>query len=71
MTTMRSAGVGAEQICLRDWPPDVRDLLLLARRMLAFHGQEPALRMAHLPAALRDHSGSVARAGSGKEPRCR
>jgi transcriptional regulator with AAA-type ATPase domain len=43
-----------EALCLYDWPLNVRELLLLARRMLALHGHEPALRKAHLPASLLD-----------------
>jgi two-component system response regulator FlrC len=38
-----------EWLCLHDWPFNVRELDLLARRLLALHGQEPALRRSHLP----------------------
>ncbi|MES1166273.1 MAG: sigma 54-interacting transcriptional regulator [Verrucomicrobiota bacterium] len=39
----------AETLCLYDWPLNVRELLLLARRLLSLHGGEPTLRRAHLP----------------------
>lgn len=38
-----------ESLCLHDWPANVRELELLARRLLATHGLEPALRRRHLP----------------------
>lgn len=41
-----------ERLCLHDWPRNVRELELLARRMLAVHEFEPELRVEHLPAEL-------------------
>jgi DNA-binding NtrC family response regulator len=41
-----------EQLCLYDWPFNVRELDLLVRRLLAFHGHEPLLKRSHLPAHL-------------------
>jgi transcriptional regulator with AAA-type ATPase domain len=38
-----------EQLCLHDWPFNVRELELLARRLLAVHGAEPTLTSAMLP----------------------
>ncbi len=38
-----------EQLCLYDWPFNVRELDLLVRRTLALHGSEPVLRREHLP----------------------
>jgi two-component system response regulator PilR (NtrC family) len=38
-----------EALCLYDWPLNVRELLLLARRLLALHGHEPVLKRTHLP----------------------
>jgi transcriptional regulator with PAS, ATPase and Fis domain len=38
-----------EQLCLHDWPFNVRELDLLARRLLVLHGHEPLLRRSHLP----------------------
>jgi len=39
----------AEALCLYDWPLNVRELLLLARRLLGVHGSEPMLKRSHLP----------------------
>jgi transcriptional regulator of acetoin/glycerol metabolism len=41
-----------EALCLHDWPDNVRELELLARKLLAVHGHEPTLRRQHLPAEL-------------------
>lgn len=41
-----------EALCRHDWPYNVRELDLLARRMLALHGSEPLLRVEHLPERL-------------------
>jgi transcriptional regulator with PAS, ATPase and Fis domain len=41
-----------EALCLHDWPENVRELELQARRLLAVHGHEPTLRRQHLPAEL-------------------
>jgi two-component system response regulator FlrC len=38
-----------EQLCLHDWPFNVRELDLLARRLLVLHGHEVLLRRSHLP----------------------
>jgi transcriptional regulator with PAS, ATPase and Fis domain len=38
-----------EQLCLHDWPFNVRELDLLARRLLVLHGHEELLRRSHLP----------------------
>jgi transcriptional regulator with GAF, ATPase, and Fis domain len=38
-----------EQLCLYDWPFNLRELDLTARRLLALHGTEPVLRRSHLP----------------------
>jgi len=38
-----------EQLCLYDWPSNVRELDLLARRLLVLYGGEGALRRTHLP----------------------
>ena len=43
----------AEQLCLYDWPFNVRELDLLARQLLALHGEEPLLRRAHMPERFR------------------
>lgn len=38
-----------EALLLYDWPLNVRELVLLARRLLALHSQEPVLRRGMLP----------------------
>jgi transcriptional regulator with AAA-type ATPase domain len=38
-----------ERLCLHDWPFNVREIDLLARRLVALHPDEPVLRVAHLP----------------------
>jgi transcriptional regulator with PAS, ATPase and Fis domain len=38
-----------ERLCLHDWPFNVREMDLLARRLLVLHGSEPTLRRSHLP----------------------
>jgi transcriptional regulator with PAS, ATPase and Fis domain len=39
----------AEAVVLYDWPLNVRELVLLARRLLALHAHEPSLKKIHLP----------------------
>ncbi len=43
-----------EQLCLYDWPFNVRELDLTTRRLVALHGHEPMLRRSHLPGEVRD-----------------
>ena len=38
-----------ERLCAHDWPFNVRELVLLIRRLLVLHPDEPALRAEHLP----------------------
>jgi len=38
-----------EELCLHDWPFNVRELELVVRRMLALHSHEELLRRSHLP----------------------
>jgi transcriptional regulator of acetoin/glycerol metabolism len=38
-----------ERLCLHDWPFNVRELVLLVRRIMVLHGSESTLRAAHLP----------------------
>jgi transcriptional regulator with PAS, ATPase and Fis domain len=38
-----------EALCLHGWPENVRELELVARRLLAVHGHEQTLRHQHLP----------------------
>ena len=41
-----------ERLCLYDWPCNVRELVLLVKRLSALHGDEIRLRSAHLPARM-------------------
>jgi transcriptional regulator with AAA-type ATPase domain len=47
-----------EALCLYDWPLNVRELVLLARRLLGLHGRDPMLRKAHLPERILGHGAS-------------
>jgi len=38
-----------ERLCAHDWPFNVRELVLLVRRLLVLHGGEATWRAAHLP----------------------
>jgi transcriptional regulator with PAS, ATPase and Fis domain len=42
-----------EQLCLHDWPLNVRELATLVRRLLVVSGHEPCLKPGHLPARMR------------------
>jgi transcriptional regulator with AAA-type ATPase domain len=42
-----------EQLCLHDWPLNVRELATLVRRLLVLNGHEERLKVAHLPSRLR------------------
>ena len=41
-----------EQLCVYDWPFNVRELELVVRRLLVLAGHEPVLRRHHLPARV-------------------
>jgi transcriptional regulator of acetoin/glycerol metabolism len=41
-----------ERLCVHDWPLNVRELVLLVRRLLVFYADEPSLRAGHLPARI-------------------
>src|SRR3569623_693720 len=41
-----------ERLCVHDWPFNVRELVLLVRRLLTLHAQVPTLRAEHLPARI-------------------
>ena len=68
-----------ETLCLYDWPLNVRELALLARRLLGVQGHEPVLRKSFLPERMlrRGPDGQPAAAAStsdeasagGKQPR--
>jgi transcriptional regulator with AAA-type ATPase domain len=38
-----------ERLCLHDWPFNVRELVLLVRRLMVLHGGESTWRASHLP----------------------
>jgi transcriptional regulator of acetoin/glycerol metabolism len=44
----------AERLCLHDWPFNVRELVLLARRLLTLHGGESTLHAGHLPQRIAE-----------------
>jgi len=54
-----------DTLCVYDWPLNVRELLLVTRRLLALHGREPTLRRSHLPRRIleRTHHQSELPAG--------
>ena len=45
-----------ERLCLHDWPFNVRELLLLARRLMVLHGGESTWRASYLPERIGDPS---------------
>jgi transcriptional regulator with PAS, ATPase and Fis domain len=50
-----------EQLCLYDWPFNVRELDLLVRRLLVLHGHEPVLRRSFLPEHILDRRAAAAK----------
>ena len=75
---LREAGAGQfpdldyrfiEQLLLYDWPLNVRELALLARRLLALHGSEPMLRRSFLPPRIQQ-AGRAAADGGQDRTRC-
>jgi transcriptional regulator with AAA-type ATPase domain len=55
-----------ERLCAHDWPFNVRELVLLVRRLLVLHAGEASWRAAHLP----ERMGSVRpEAPAGSQPR--
>ena len=45
-----------ERLCLHDWPFNVRELLLLVRRLLVLHAGESTWKASYLPARIGDLS---------------
>jgi sigma-54 dependent transcriptional regulator, acetoin dehydrogenase operon transcriptional activator AcoR len=45
-----------ERLLVHDWPFNVRELVLLVRRLLVLHGGESTLHAAHLPERMGDSS---------------
>ena len=60
-----------ETLCLYDWPLNVRELALLARRLLGVQGHEPVLRKSFLPERMlrRAPDSQPPAAGAGKQAR--
>lgn len=56
-------GAFVERLCLYDWPFNVREVDLLARRLAVLHAGEPRLRAMHLPERLHA-MGHAAKAAS-------
>ncbi len=50
----------AERLCLHDWPFNVRELVLLAKRLLTLHGSDVTLRAQHLPERIAGLAASLA-----------
>jgi transcriptional regulator with AAA-type ATPase domain len=48
----------AESLCMHDWPFNVRELVLLAKRLLTLHGSEVTLRAQHLPERIAGGPGA-------------
>lgn len=48
-----------ERLCLHQWPDNVRELDLLARRLLTFHGSEAVLKRRFLPENMRSLAGEA------------
>jgi DNA-binding NtrC family response regulator len=66
----------AERLCLYDWPFNVRELVLLAKRLLVLRGDSSTLRAEHLPEPMTasptkpvgSSPSSAARPGKSTEP---
>jgi DNA-binding NtrC family response regulator len=55
----------AERLCIHDWPFNVRELVLLAKRLVTLHGSDVTLRAQHLPERI---AGMAATAGATAMP---
>jgi len=58
-----------ERLCVHDWPFNVRELVLLVRRLLTLHAQLPTLRAEHLPARIGGTEPAAAPPGAAAAPR--
>jgi transcriptional regulator with AAA-type ATPase domain len=47
-----------ERLCLHDWPFNVRELLLLVRRLMVLHAGESTWKASYLPTRIGDLSGT-------------
>jgi len=50
----------AERLCMHDWPFNVRELVLLAKRLVTLHGSDVTLRAQHLPERIAGTGGGPA-----------
>ena len=58
----------AERLCMHDWPFNVRELVLLAKRLVTLHGSDVTLRAQHLPERISGTAGSAGGAGASSLP---
>ena len=58
----------AERLCLHDWPFNVRELVLLARRLLTLHGGEGTLHAGHLPKRIVEGAIDIVAPGAAAKP---
>ena len=58
----------AERLCVHDWPFNVRELVLLARRLLALHEPDTTLRAHHLPERIAQDVPATDRVQPGPTP---
>jgi transcriptional regulator with PAS, ATPase and Fis domain len=58
----------AERLCMHDWPFNVRELVLLAKRLLTLHGSDVTLRAQHLPERIAGMAASPATSANSASP---
>ncbi|HEX3902264.1 MAG TPA: sigma 54-interacting transcriptional regulator [Polyangia bacterium] len=58
----------AERLCLHDWPFNVRELVLLAKRLLTLYGSEGTLHAGHLPKRIVESGLDPAAPGAAGKP---
>jgi transcriptional regulator with PAS, ATPase and Fis domain len=58
----------AERLCLHDWPFNVRELVLLAKRLLTLYGGEGTLRAGHLPKRIAEGGIDLVNPSSAAKP---
>ena len=58
-----------EDLCLHQWPGNLRELDRMVRTLVSLHGHEPSLRSAHLPPRFTAHRAPlVERQGAAEQP---
>ena len=58
----------AERLCMHDWPFNVRELVLLAKRLLTLHGSDVTLRAQHLPERIAGLGGGAVSSSASSPP---